>query len=90
MEKYIGLKELRSGLSGTVKEASGKSERFIITRRGKPEAVLIGADDYEDLVETLEILSDRALMKRFAKAKEEVTQGMTVPFDELRSRIEKI
>ena len=88
MAKYVSLKELRPGLPGVVKEASGKSERFIITRRGKPEAVLIGADDYEDLLETLEILSDKPLMKRLAKAKEEVTQGMTVPFDELRSRVE--
>ena len=89
MEKYVGLKELRPGLPGVVKEASGKSERFIITKRGKPAAVLIGVDDYEDMVETLEILSDKHLMKRFAKAKEEVEQGMTVPFEELRSRIEK-
>jgi antitoxin YefM len=90
MAKYVSLKELRPGLPRVVKEASGKSERFIITRRGKPEAVLIGADDYEDLVETLEILSDKALMKRLAKGKEEVEKGMTVPFDELRSRIEKV
>ncbi len=52
-------------------------------------AVLIGIEDYEDMVETLEILSDKHLMKRLSKAKEEVGQGMTVPFEELRSRIEK-
>ena len=89
MEKYVGLKELRPGLPGVVKEAGGKSERFIITKRGKPAAVLMGIDDYEDMVETLEILSDKHLMKRLAKAKEEVEQGMTVSFEELRSRVEK-
>ncbi len=38
-------------------------ESFAITRRGKMVGVLIGIEEYENLVETLEILSDSELME---------------------------
>lgn len=38
-------------------------ESFAITQRGKVEGVLLGIEEYESLIETLEILSDRELMK---------------------------
>jgi len=37
-------------------------ESFAITQRGKVESVLIGIEEYESLIETLEILSDSELM----------------------------
>ena len=38
-------------------------ESFAITRRGKMVGVLIGIEEYENLIETLEILSDSELME---------------------------
>ncbi len=38
-------------------------ESFAITRRGKMAGVLIGIEEYENLIETLEILSDSELME---------------------------
>ena len=38
-------------------------ESFAITRRGKMVGVLIGIEEYENLIETLEILSDGELME---------------------------
>ncbi len=38
-------------------------ESFAITRRGKMAGVLIGIEEYESLIETLEILSDSELME---------------------------
>ena len=38
-------------------------ESFAITQRGKMAGVLIGIEEYESLIETLEILSDSELMK---------------------------
>ena len=38
-------------------------ESFAITRRGKMAGVLIGIEEYENLIETLEILSDGELME---------------------------
>ncbi len=38
-------------------------ESFAITRRGKMAGILIGIEEYENLIETLEILSDSELME---------------------------
>ncbi len=38
-------------------------ESFAITRRGKMAGVLIGIEEYENLIETLEILSDSELIE---------------------------
>ena len=43
--------------------------RVLITRNGKPAAVLMSPEDLESLEETLEILSDPAVMKRIRKAR---------------------
>ena len=61
-------------------------ERVVITRNGKPAAVLISPDDLASLEETLEILSDKALMERVAKGKAEIDAGETVELTELRRR----
>jgi prevent-host-death family protein len=55
--------------------ASEHFDRFIITRRGRAEAVLLSADEFDGLLETLEILSDKALVKRLVEADDELSRG---------------
>jgi antitoxin YefM len=52
------LTEVRERLSEIVDEVSTKGTEMTITRHGRPVAVILGADEYESLIETLNILSD--------------------------------
>jgi prevent-host-death family protein len=58
----LPLAEVRARLSRLVEEARGTHERIEITRNGQRAAVLLGADDYDSLQETIAVLSDRELL----------------------------
>jgi antitoxin YefM len=49
--------------------------RVVITKHGRPAAVVISVEDLEGLEETLDILSDPKLMRRIRKAEAEVAAG---------------
>ena len=58
MSKTVPVRELRSGLSQFIDQVADLREHVIVTRRGRPAAVLVPVDEYEALEETAEILSD--------------------------------
>jgi PHD/YefM family antitoxin component YafN of YafNO toxin-antitoxin module len=90
MVNTISLKKLRPGLPEVIKGIDTKLDRYIVMKRGRPVAIMIGPDDYESLLETIEILSDKDAAKRIIKAKKEIAEGKTISLEELRKRIEKV
>lgn len=73
--RYLSIRELRPKLPGVVRDAAGTYSRYVVTRRGKPEAVLMGIDDYERLMETLEIEKDPILLRRLQQAESDRKRG---------------
>lgn len=71
------LAEVRQDLSRFIEEAVTTHARFDITRNGKRAAVLLSADDYDALIETLDILSDQSLVTDIAHALVEADNGDT-------------
>ena len=59
----LPLAEVRAQLSKVIEEAASTHERFEITRNGDRVAVLLGADDYDALRETIAVLSDPDLVR---------------------------
>lgn len=53
--------EAKNTLSALVSEVDSVGERVVITVNGMPAAVLIGSDDYEALMDTIECLTDPAV-----------------------------
>jgi len=58
MAKYISVRELRKNLANVIKDVKAHYERYVVSKHGEPEAVLMSMDDYEGWLETLEIMSD--------------------------------
>jgi antitoxin YefM len=63
MTKTVSLKQARSRFSSLVEKADRLSERFVVTKNGTPKAVLMGAEEFESWVETLELLSNPKAVK---------------------------
>lgn len=59
----LPVAEARAQLSRLVEEATSTHERFEITRSGQRVAVLLGADDYDALRETIAVLADDELLR---------------------------
>ena len=67
----IPVSKAKTHFSELLKRIKEHHESFAITQRGKIEGVLLGIDEYESLIETLEILSDPDLMDSIRKGLED-------------------
>lgn len=80
----ISLTELRPRLSDLVDRAHQRFDRFLITRRGRAEAVLLSSEEFEGLLETLDILSDQGLVRQLVEADRELSGGGGHSLEEVR------
>ena len=90
MVHTITLKELRPALPHVIEDIDSKLDRYIVVKRGKPVAIMMSVDDYESLMETLDILSDKEAVKRIKRAKEQIAKGETISLEKLRQKIEHV
>jgi prevent-host-death family protein len=84
--KTMPLSEAKDKLSGLVDEAESTHEMIMITRHGRPAAVLMAADDLESLQETLLWLSKPGIADSLVTAEQEYAAGQTVAGDDLRTQ----
>lgn len=59
---------VKRDLMGLLKKIEQGGDPLVITRDGRAAGVLLNPDEYESLMETLEILSDKSLIKSLKKA----------------------
>jgi antitoxin YefM len=71
----ISVRQLRPRLASVLKNISDRFDRYIVTKRGTPEVVIMSIDDYESILETMDIQSDKSLMRRLSKAEKEKKAG---------------
>jgi prevent-host-death family protein len=75
MSETIPFTEAKAHLSDLVDRTSREHERFVVTRNGRPAAVLLSPEDLESLEETVDILGDRALIDSIRKSRREAAEG---------------
>jgi prevent-host-death family protein len=66
--QMTSLADAKARLSELVATVSGTWERVVITKNGRPVAVLMSVEDLEALIETLEVLSDPDAMSAIRAA----------------------
>ncbi|HBO97912.1 MAG TPA: hypothetical protein DE315_05400 [Candidatus Omnitrophica bacterium] len=87
MVNFITVRELRPELSSVIKNIHEKFDRYVVTRHGKPEIVMMSMEDYESILETLEIESDRELVKKLKKAQGDIKKGKGVSLEQLNKEL---
>ena len=75
------LTEARNRLSEIVEDVTSTGSEFVISRHGRPAAVVLGYEEYEALLETLNILSDPDTMDALAEAEADLAAGDLTPLD---------
>ena len=61
--KTLSLSEVKAKLSGLVEEVERRDEEIVITRNGRPAAVLVSPEEYDSWKETRAIRTDKDLMR---------------------------
>jgi prevent-host-death family protein len=75
MSETLPLSSVKAHLSELVDRVEDQHDRVVLTRNGKPAAVLISHADLESLEETLSILSDPALMAQIHESEQALDRG---------------
>lgn len=75
--------EARANLYELIEEVSQNSRRFVITHKGKNRVVMLPEEDIEAWEETLEIMSDKKLMKDIAEGEKDIKAGRVYTLDEV-------
>ncbi len=60
--KTMSLSDAKAKLSGLVDEVESRDEEIVITKNGRPAAVLVSPDEYDSWKETLAVRADGDLM----------------------------
>ena len=79
----LSLTKVKARLSELIDEVESRDERIVITRRGRPAAVLVSQADLDSWQETLEVTSDRALMTEIWRGIRQIRRGQTVTYEKV-------
>jgi antitoxin YefM len=65
--KIVPVTELKPKLLKVISNAQKAGQEYVVTKNGKPAAVIMSFDEWEGWKETIDILSDKKAMKRIRK-----------------------
>lgn len=79
----LPVADARAHLSRLIDEATRTHERFQITRNGRRAAVLLSADDYDTLQDTIAVFSDAELLAAHRVGAAAIDSGDYLDADQL-------
>jgi len=86
MSEILPLASVKAKFSEMVDRVEHTRDRIIITRNGRPVAVLISPKELESLEDTLELLSDPDAIRQLDESRRAYAAGDFITGDELRSQ----
>lgn len=75
------LSAFRANAAAIIENLKKNRRPVVITQHGKGSAVLLDVNDYEHLIETIEILQD------IQQAREEIAAGKGIPHEEVMAEM---
>lgn len=78
LSSTISASKARNNFYTILEEVAKKSKRFIITRRGGAQAVVIHPEEVESWEETMEILSSKKLVRDILSSEQERKTGKVI------------
>lgn len=75
LDAAMALRDVKNRLSEVVDQVEREHDRVVITRHGKPAAVVISTDDLASLEETLEVVSRPKLVAQVRDSIAELVAG---------------
>ncbi len=86
IDKFVSVSEAKNKLLDLIRQMKHQQEIVAITRDGIPSAVLLSMDQFQGLIETIEILSDQKTMQGLRPSLRQVEKGQWVSHQMVFSR----
>jgi len=85
----VPVGDARDHFSELISEVERTHQRVIVTRHGKPVAVVLSPDDLDSLEETLDILAQPGALSEIREAEDDLAAGRTSSIDEVRAALDR-
>lgn len=72
---FVGTHELRRSLTRLLEELHAEGQDIVITRQGKPAAVIVDLEKYLEVQEALKEFSDPEYLRALLESKREIQEG---------------
>ena len=86
VDRFVSVTEAKNKLRDLIRGMKSRQEIVAITRDGVPSAVLLSMNQFEGLMETIEILSDQKTMQALRRAMKQAKAGKWVSHEAVFSR----
>lgn len=86
MARIVPFTDARATLSDLLDLVEREQEHVVITRKGKPVAIVMSVDEWESWEETIDVLSDPEAMEALRASEEDVKAGRLVDLDTVLRR----
>jgi prevent-host-death family protein len=83
--QILPISKVKDKLNEFVDAVSLTRDQITITKNGTPAAVLVGADEWESLQETLYWLAQPGIVESIAEADDDIAAGRTYGENEIRA-----
>jgi prevent-host-death family protein len=87
MARIVPFTEARAHLTDLLDEVEARHEHIVITRKGRPAAVIVSPAEWEALEETVEILQDDELLAALRESEEDVQAGRLSTLEEVKREL---
>jgi PHD/YefM family antitoxin component YafN of YafNO toxin-antitoxin module len=85
--KELTTVDARRKLTKLPEELGTEAATVAVTRRGKPVLAIMTWEDYQAILEALEILSDDKAVEQLRRSIKEVKEGKTIPWKKAKARL---
>ena len=83
IDRFISISEAKTKLTSLVRRVKEKNEIVALTHHEGSSAVLLSIDQYQGLIETAEILSDRKAMRSLIRSLKQGGKGEWIDHHEV-------
>lgn len=81
--KAVTATQAKNSFLEILRDAEDRGEEILVTRNGRPCAVVVSAEEWDSLIETIEILSDPDVMRKLNRALGERNAGRFLSHEEV-------
>ena len=88
MLEAFSVTEARNTFLPLISRVEGEFYRFMVTRHGKPVAVVISYEEYSRMVETLRLIEDRKLIRDIKQGTAKIKQAGMIELADIVDEVE--
>lgn len=85
--REIPIAKARDELTSLPEQLAEKLDTVALTRGGKPVLAVMPWELYESVIETLEIMGDKELIVSLKQSIQEVAEGKTIPWEQVKKEL---